>query len=117
LIKINQLINEKNIRIWQDVSDTPIFADKKLMGIVMSNIIGNAVKYSPQSAEIDIAFDETYKFSVVNHGAKIDETSSDSDLSGGLGLYIVKSILDLHSFKYSFENTEDGTIFTIIFTK
>jgi two-component system sensor histidine kinase VanS len=121
LQKIDELIDKKNIYIKQDFSDIPIVADKKLIGIVISNVIGNAVKHSPQgsgqAAEINICFDETLRFSVLNHGTHIGETSSDSDLSSGLGLYIVKTILDMHEFKYSFENFGDGTKFTIIFTK
>jgi two-component system sensor histidine kinase VanS len=117
LIKIEELCDKKNIQIKQNYSDTPILADKKLMGIVISNIIGNAVKYSPQNAEININFDETLKFSVKNRGSYMGETTTDSDLSGGLGLYIVKTILDMHGFKYSFENTDDGTLFTIYFAK
>jgi two-component system sensor histidine kinase VanS len=117
LMKINELINEKNIKIKQDFSIAKISADKKLMVIVMSNIIGNAVKHSPQGAEIDIRFDESGKFSVENRGTHIGDISSDSDLSGGLGLYIVKTILDMHGLKYNFENTADGTLFSINFTK
>jgi two-component system sensor histidine kinase VanS len=113
LIKLSQLINEKNIKVNQNFSDTPVFADKKLMGIVISNIIGNAVKYSPGGTEIDINFEKT--FSVANHGTKTHEAAEETDSSGGLGLYIVKSILKMHGFKYSFENLNDGNIFTIIF--
>jgi two-component system sensor histidine kinase VanS len=116
LLKIDELINVKYIRIEQDFSDTKIFADKKLMSIVISNIIGNAVKHSPQGTEVDLRFNENGEFSVKNHGVNIGENSPESDISGGLGLYIVKSILELHGFKHSFENTEDGTKFTIIFT-
>jgi two-component system sensor histidine kinase VanS len=116
IIKIDEISKEKNITIKQNFSDMPIFADKKLIGIVISNIIGNAVKHSPQGAKIDIIFYETGIFSVENHGTHISETSADSDLSGGLGLYIVKSILDMQGFEYSFDNTDDGTIFSIIFT-
>ncbi|MDR0943607.1 MAG: HAMP domain-containing histidine kinase [Ruminococcus sp.] len=113
LVKIEELTKEKNISVNQKFSDNPITADKKLMEIVISNIIGNAVKHSPQGTEINICFDETFVFTIENHGTHIEETTDDSDISGGLGLYIVKSILDLHGFKYSFENTEDGTRFSI----
>jgi two-component system sensor histidine kinase VanS len=117
LIKIDELINEKNLRVKQGFYEMPVLADGKLIGIVISNIIGNAVKHSPQGAEIDICFDKTGMFSVENHGTHIEETPSDTDISGGLGLYIVKSILDMHGLKYSFENTADGTLFSIIFSK
>jgi two-component system sensor histidine kinase VanS len=117
ITNIDELIKEKNIKVNQKFFDTSIVADKKLIAIVISNIIGNAVKHSPQNTEIDIVFDETAKLSVENHGTHISENLSDTDLSGGLGLYIVKSILDMHGLKYNFENTDDGTLFSINFTK
>jgi two-component system sensor histidine kinase VanS len=117
LQKIGELINTKNLTVKHIFSDMPIAADKKLMRIVISNIIGNAVNHTPQGSEIDIRLDDNGAFTVLNHGVHIEKTPSDSDLSGGLGLYIVKSILDMHGFKYIFENTENGTLFSIYFTK
>jgi two-component system sensor histidine kinase VanS len=117
LQNIEKLINEKNITVRHIFSDIPILADKKLMVIVLSNIISNAVKHSPRDSEIHIRLTDDSKFSVLNRDVHIGETSADSDLSGGLGLYIVKSILKMHGFKYSFENTEDGMLFSIHFTK
>ena len=33
----------------------------------------------------------------------------------GLGLYLVKTILELHGFRYRVENTETGVVFTVAF--
>jgi two-component system sensor histidine kinase VanS len=114
LAKLSEPIKEKNIKIIKDFWGKSIIADKKLTGIVISNVIGNAVKHSPQGAEIKLALDELSVFTVVNNSAEI---SVDADVSGGLGLYIVKSILDMQGFKYSFENTDSVSKFTIIFTQ
>jgi hypothetical protein len=110
LQKIGDLIEKKEIKIKQNFSGISITADKNLMGIVISNVIGNAVKHSPEGTEINIHFDNNANFTVFNYGAK---ASPETDLTGGLGLYIVKSILDMHGFKYSFENSEGGTLFSI----
>jgi two-component system sensor histidine kinase VanS len=117
LVKINELTERKHLQITQEISDLPIFADKKLIRIALSNIIGNAVKHSPHDSKIEIRFDDMLKFTVTNHSAYIGENASESDLSGGLGLYIVKSVLDMHGFRYSFENNDDTTLFSIDFTK
>ncbi|MDR0946358.1 MAG: HAMP domain-containing histidine kinase [Ruminococcus sp.] len=117
LNKLKEPINEKNLQIKQNFRDFPICADKKLIQLVMSNIIGNAVKHSPQGALINLSLDENRVFTAANHNVQTENTPYDSDLSGGLGLYIIKSILVLHGFSYSIENTEDVTCFTIIFTK
>jgi two-component system sensor histidine kinase VanS len=114
LQKIGDLIEKKEIKIKQDFSGIFITADKKLMGIVISNVIGNAVKHSHEGTEINIHFDNNANFTVLNQGEK---TSPETDLSGGLGLYIVKSILDMHGFKYSFEDSDGGTLFSINFKK
>lgn len=93
----------------------------------LSNIIGNAVRHSPADAEVFITFDpEQNILTVENTGAKIDEdkleqlftpfyrpdkSRNKSTGGSGLGLYIVKTILDLHEIKYGIENTSQGVAF------
>ncbi|MDR0986524.1 MAG: HAMP domain-containing histidine kinase [Ruminococcus sp.] len=112
LLKLSELIKEKDIKIKQNFSGKPVIADKKLIAIVISNIIGNAVKHSPIGAEIELEFNEDNELSVCNHGV---ETADDSFDSGGMGLYIVKSSLDMHGLKYSIERSDDSVKFTVFF--
>jgi two-component system sensor histidine kinase VanS len=113
LSNMAELIEEKQIIITKDVSPKPVTADRKLLSVVMSNIIGNAVKHSPEGAVITIAYDEDRLLTVRNTGSR-PEAATAAD--NGLGLYIVKSILDMHGFSWSFENTYESKNFTIIFT-
>ena len=46
---------------------------------------------------------------------RTDKSRSRDTGGSGLGLYIVKSILDLHGFDYTFGNTDTGMKFTITF--
>ena len=96
-------------------------------------MIGNAVKYSPirQAVKINIAVESKFGYlTVENWGVHIEEDeitklwepfyrtekSRNRDTGGsGLGLYIVKTILDLHNFSYYLENSEDGVKFTMGF--
>lgn len=132
---IETLAQNKHIQINRRY-DNNIFivADKKQMYTVLSNIIGNAVKHSPENSVVDIGIlqkKDMVIFSVENTGVHINKNelpqiwepfyrtdkSRSRDTGGsGLGLYIVKSILDLHGFSYRLENTETGIRFTIDFS-
>lgn len=103
--------------------------DMNLLQKAISNIISNAVTYSPEQERIEISLSgKTLK--VRNSGVWIadadlnhifapfyraDPSHSRETGGSGLGLYIVKTILDRHELKYSMENTEQGICFTIYF--
>ncbi len=107
--------------------------DEKLLSKAISNILSNAVKYSPSGQEIKISVKNKQKkivLSIVNSGVSIDEThfakifepfyriekSRNRKTGGsGLGLYIVKKILEMHKVDYSFVNVQEGVMFTIVF--
>lgn len=108
-----------------------IHADTFQMEQILTNLITNALKYTPQGEHIIITISEeksNYKLSIVNTGAHIEENEinklfdkfyrvdkarqRDSN-STGLGLSIVKNILQLHNFEYSLKNIENGVEFVI----
>ena len=97
----------------------------------ISNIIGNAVNHSPQKAFISITLKNGI-LNVINSGVSISdvdikqifepfyriENSHNRKTGGsGLGLYIVKNILEQHKLKYKIKNTEKVICFTIDFTQ
>ena len=101
----------------------------QLIEKVFSNVLSNAVTYSPMGAAVTVSLQDGV-FSVENTGVHIDEEDlaqlftpfyridkSRNRNSGGsgLGLYIVKIILDHHEVSYSMENTENGVQFTAVF--
>lgn len=125
---------EKRIQINRQYdSDIMITADRKQMTTVLSNIINNAIRYSPKDSHIDVCIlkkDGREMLTVENRGTPIDaddlsriwepfyrtDKSRNRDTGGsGLGLYIVKSILDLHGFQYGIANTDHGIKFTLVF--
>lgn len=97
---------------------------------VFSNLIGNAVKYSPPKAVINITIEKQqsdYLFSIENYGTHIPEeaipklfeafyrvdTSRSRQTGGsGLGLYIVQKILQQHNSHCKVRNTENGVEFS-----
>ncbi|QHT71778.1 HAMP domain-containing histidine kinase [Rhodocytophaga rosea] len=102
-----------------------VCADIGMIERVMQNLIDNAIKYTPEKGSISIQVDvigTQVHISVTNTGPGIPSgqiphlfsryatsTPDKSPPSGmGLGLVIVKRILDLHSFPISVENTASG---------
>ena len=46
---------------------------------------------------------------------RVEKSRNKSTGGCGLGLYLVKTILELHGFQYRVENTETGVVFTVEF--
>ncbi len=95
----------------------------------VQNIIVNAIRYSPDGSQIKVAvsvFHSTVHCEVENTGVHIpDDTlphlfeafyradcSRNRETGGtGLGLYIVKTVMENHRAKYGIKNTEHGVMF------
>ena len=46
---------------------------------------------------------------------RVEKSRNKSTGGSGLGLYLVKTILELHGFQYRVENTGSGVVFTVVF--
>ena len=113
---------------------------EKLMRIIMQNLISNAIKYSPKNSNITVSITynsdnikSAFEIKITDHGYGIPNDQKDKiftklfradnvrelDTEGtGLGLYIVKSILDEADGKISFTSVEKkGTTFTVTLPK
>jgi two-component system OmpR family sensor kinase len=104
--------------------------DAKLLFQVFSNVLSNAIKYSPDGGVIAVdavtATDEIV-VAIADHGIGIPATDIDrlferyhrgSNVSGivgtGVGLYLVKMVVDMHGGAVTVESKEgDGARFTI----
>jgi PAS domain S-box-containing protein len=128
-------ISSKNIYIVKDYSSSlaKVVTDRKFLRIVFQNLLSNSIKYSPRGSVIDLKLEEDdggCRITVADHGCGIpaSETknvfkkffraanarSLETDGSG-LGLYIVKSIIDHIGGSISFVSKPDvGTTFTVI---
>jgi PAS domain S-box-containing protein len=133
---IQPQIQKKNITLKTRFPDTmkPVTADPKLISIILQNLISNAVKYSKADGKIELHVSNKDKRIIIEvtdtgHGIPKNQQSKiftkmfradnariiDPD-GTGLGLYIVKTIVDTAGGRISFTSQEDkGTSFFVSF--
>lgn len=124
------LAQDKNIRIHQNIStDMILSVNPNLWNKALSNIIGNAVRHSPCGEDVFIYVQSSENGNALvieNTGASIpeadlphmftpfyraDKSRNKATGGSGLGLYIVKTLLDLHDMTYYIKNTKQGVAF------
>lgn len=123
-----------NHKITSDLSRLPgqIIGDRKLLRQVFSNLISNAVKYSPDATEIWIdGRTDNHGNAVVTvrdegvgiPAAELDKlfkrffrASTSAGIMGtGIGLHLVKAMVDMHGGQVDIASTEgEGSTFSIL---
>ncbi len=115
-----------------NLGDLPesIQADEGSLEQVLNNLLSNAMKYSPETPEIELSArteGQNVVVSVLDHGLGIDEedlhrigerffrANSSTGIAGtGIGLNLVKALIEMHGGKLSFESRKgEGSTFTI----
>ncbi|EOV8884750.1 sensor histidine kinase [Listeria innocua] len=123
---------EKELTINLELADINYSGDAELLYQVWSNLLNNAIKYTPQGGDIQVRlYEETTNVfvEVWNSGAgiskedmakifdrfyKASQSRTREEGSSGLGLSICKKIITLHHGEISVEsNTEKGTTFIV----
>lgn len=113
-----------------------IYADKFAITNVVTNLIENAVKYSPPCANVTVVLKENNGkliFSVADHGSgiadeekklifnkfyRVGNESTRTTKGTGLGLFIVRSVLLKHNAQIRvMDNAPSGSVFEITFDK
>ena len=120
-------MEDKQIELRMDIQPEYHYqGDRRLMEKVFTNVIGNAVAYSPVGATVTVSLQNGIFF-VENSGIhiaeedlkqiftqfyRVDKSRNRNSGGSGLGLYITKTILDHHGIQHGMANTEDGVRFT-----
>ena len=127
--KYQGIAEDKGIEIITDIQDDYEFTgDERLLENAISNVVGNAVIYSPKNEKVFIDFnDKVMKIEntgihiekedlkqLFNPFFRVDKARSRNTGGSGLGLYITKTIFDYHNISYKVENTKRGVLFTIV---
>jgi signal transduction histidine kinase len=124
----------RGVRLTLHLPDTPVRIrhDPQRIGHVVSNLVGNALKFTPRSGSVDVDLRPTVsgaEIEVRDTGVGIDPTelsriferffrgsrANEARGSGsGLGLAIVKSIVDMHGGRITVESRlGSGTTFLV----
>lgn len=128
------LFMQRELTVEKDISpEVCISGDLQLLQKVVDNLLGNAAAYSPAGERITVKAwqaNEKAHLTIENTGVHIPdedipklfeafyrvEQSRNRQTGGtGLGLYIVKTILDLHGAAIIIENTAQGVMVSVQF--
>ena len=131
LLDMENLWESKNIGIEFNVEDNVyINSDEELMKIVWANLFSNAIKFTPSGGVITVNLvkhADSIVVSVADTGCGMNEETmahifekfyqgdtSHSEKGNGLGLSLVKRIIDLTNNEISVESElGQGTVFTV----
>lgn len=122
LKKHSVMASQKNIKITKDLADEKIYIGKTALKIILSNLLSNAVKYTDENGIISIGARENWLY-IENSASNLEALDVDKifdinfDLnkenSNGLGLYIVKNLLDNYKIDYQVKKEDGNFIFMI----
>ena len=125
LLKPGQRINYP-----KDIDDYIIYQDEKILELILSNLINNAIKYSPQNSTINLEFTINSKqliFKIMDEGIGIPKKDQKNiferyfraedallEQGTGIGLNIVKGHVESLGGNITFTSKENkGTTFTV----
>lgn len=119
------LAEQANIGIENQLtSQITLHGDKDLLFQAISNIMDNAIKFSPKNSTITVSAQQTRKHTqlcIADQGPGIDSTSKDrvfdrfyraeksrTTVGSGLGLSLVKAVCDLHQIDIALGDNQPG---------
>lgn len=134
LLTLEPQWERKNIEFDIEMDDTYFIGNEELLHHIWDNLLSNAIKFSNNGGEIKIRLvnsNNKIVFTISDQGIGIDENvqkhifdkfyqgdSSHKQEGNGLGLALVKKIIDLEGGEIFVHNNEDkGCTFTVILNK
>ncbi len=128
------LFMQRELTVEKDISqEVSISGDLQLLQKVVDNLLGNAAAYSPAGECINVKLCQVagkVNLTIENTGVhipdgdipklfeafyRVDQSRNRQTGGTGLGLYIVKTILDLHRAAIKIENTPQGVKVSVQF--
>ena len=114
------LVENRSLSIDNYLPATSIFMNLPILKLVLSNIISNAVKHSDKGGVIRIGLEnEGTDFVIENTIVSKENTPTkvQSKKEGGLGLFVVKYLLEHEELSYRFEESSTGRRFVMVLPK
>ncbi|HCP53178.1 MAG: two-component sensor histidine kinase [Pseudomonadaceae bacterium] len=126
------MAEERGMRLLNHAQGA-LFADTGLLRRALANLLANALRYAPADSDVTLSSEvtaEQVQISVHNTGPAIapehlthlferfyrcDPSRNEPGDSGGLGLAIVRSIMQLHGGSVVATSDDSGTRFSLIF--
>lgn len=131
LRELRYFIEEKSLYLEASIEDNILVnSDEKLIKKVVTNIVKNAITHSPLKERIivkltkdnltventGVTIPEEQVGEIFNAFYRVDKSRNRKTGGTGLGLYIVKTILDKHdNMTYGIESSDNSVIFKINF--
>ena len=128
------LFMQRELTVEKFISpEVSVLGDMRLLQKVLDNLLGNAAAYSPAGNRIFVKLwkdEDKAKLTIENTGVhipdgdipklfeafyRVDQSRNRQTGGTGLGLYIVKTILNLHGAEIRIENTNQGVIVSVQF--
>lgn len=114
------LVENRFLSIDNYLPATSIFMNLAILKLVLSNIISNAVKHSDEGGVVRIGLENGGSDFVIENTIVSKEntsTKAQSKKEGGLGLFVVKYLLEHEELSYRFEESPTGRRFVMVLPK
>ena len=112
------LAKERKITVENQLTDQQTYLNPSVLKLILSNLISNAVKHSVQGGYLKIGEKNCWMFientCTSEEQDKFEQSftaSSRQSKGSGLGLFVVKSLLENEEIDYRFERYNDHLVF------
>jgi signal transduction histidine kinase len=124
IASLKPLAELENISIDANLQPLTVRVNRTLLEILLTNLLHNAIRYSPKQSTVRITLDNR-RLSIVNAGAplrmgaekmmeRFSKEATDPN-STGLGLAIVKNICEKYSYRLEYRYEPSAHKFSVMF--